>query len=912
MIKSAAILLILTFSLVRGNFIVSAQTVHPSVTATLLGQTGEDMVGPRSLGRDGVFDVHIRLSGVSGSISKIRIAGLDGVWEMPLNAQNNWLVVAVPTSDPSVVDVYFNYFKSIATYTLTITYSDGQTQAVSTVAGTITHPAVTATLLGQTGEDIVGPRSQGKDGVLDVHIQLSGVSGAISKIRIVGLDGVWEMPLNAQNNWLVVALSTSDPSVVDVYFNHFKSIATYTLTITYFDGQTQTVSTVAPSTAHPPLTAILLGRTGEDVVGNRSQGRDGVLDVHVQLTGVSGAISKIRIVGLDGVWEMPLNAQNNWLVSAVPTSDPSVFDVFFNYFKTISSYALTVTYTDGQSQTVNTTVAPPIVVPVAFNFSILNGGDQAINPGSSTTNTVTATLVSGSAQQLSFSVAGSPAGSLASFSTGSCSPTCLTSLSINTTSSTAPGNYPITVTAVGGGLTKTSSFTLSVIAPPAAPTQTYYVSSGVGPGAQAAGNDSNPGTLAQPFKTLHKAIPLLQPGYTLIVRGGEYDTVNGLANGGNSIIPSGDSWDQPVTIKAYPGETPVFRRFVPAGNGLTESQIQTGVYMPTQQECEELWGWGANYPWGCWSGGGSGGVRGLGSLLNGYLLLMWNSASNPVQYIVFDGIVFDARGIVAGISFGVGSIHIRFQNSEVRNVPQSCFTQPGTPEDNSFHADLQFINVKVHHCGVPYDPNMINGIPAREHLAHRFHQSWYMHSGGVLWDGVEVYKVGGAGVSPLGTQNVIRNSYFHDFNAMGIICAGGWDFYNNVIVQPNSSQGIYTYGCNIKNNTIIAAGDGIFLDQYNSGTDIIENNIILGDNAGIYSNQIAGPRPLARNNLIVTKNPGREIFESTKDVINIQKQSNILGQDPRFINAAAGDFRLQPGSPAIGKATDGGDLGARR
>src|SRR2546422_209207 len=97
-------------------------------------------------------------------------------------------------------------------------------------------------------------------------------------VEAVSLEkkGVWEMPLNAQNNWLVVTVPTSDPSLVDVFFNQFKPISTYSLTVTYSDGQAQTVSTVTPTTTHPPLTAILLGQTGEDVVGNRSAGRDGV------------------------------------------------------------------------------------------------------------------------------------------------------------------------------------------------------------------------------------------------------------------------------------------------------------------------------------------------------------------------------------------------------------------------------------------------------------------------------------------------------------------------------------------------------------------------------------------------------------------------------------------------------------
>src|SRR5205823_2177847 len=101
-------------------------------------------------------------------------------------------------------------------------------------------------------------------------------------------------------------------------------------------------------------------------------------------------------------------------------------------------------------------------------------------------------------------------------------------------------------------------------------------------------------------------------------------------------------------------------------------------------------------------------------------------------------------------------------------------------------------NVKVHHCGVPFDTSMINGHLAREDTAARFYQAWYMHMGGVLWDGIEVYKVAAAGVSPLGKQNTIRNSYFHDNNAQTIIsdcypisnC--NWQIYNNVFVTNDT------------------------------------------------------------------------------------------------------------------------------
>lgn len=70
---------------------------------------------------------------------------------------------------------------------------------------------------------------------------------------------------------------------------------------------------------------------------------------------------------------------------------------------------------------------------------------------------------------------------------------------------------------------------------------TYYVAT--------TGSDSAPGTESQPWRTVQKAANTLAPGDTALVRGGVYSeavTVN------VSGAPG-----QPVTLAAYPGETPV-------------------------------------------------------------------------------------------------------------------------------------------------------------------------------------------------------------------------------------------------------------------------------------------------------------------------------------------------------------------
>jgi len=82
--------------------------------------------------------------------------------------------------------------------------------------------------------------------------------------------------------------------------------------------------------------------------------------------------------------------------------------------------------------------------------------------GSSATNTITASLVSGSPEPVSLSASGLPSGASASFSQTTCSPTCSSLLTIGTAASTPAGSYTITVTGTGGGVNKTTSFSLTV------------------------------------------------------------------------------------------------------------------------------------------------------------------------------------------------------------------------------------------------------------------------------------------------------------------------------------------------------------------------------------------------------------------------------------------------------------------
>jgi len=85
-------------------------------------------------------------------------------------------------------------------------------------------------------------------------------------------------------------------------------------------------------------------------------------------------------------------------VATRPQTDPSVVDLYFDFYQQSASYTLNLTFANGSTQTIQTSPTS------TFNFSLGNGGDKSVVAGSSVTNSIAATLVSGTTQAVSFTV----------------------------------------------------------------------------------------------------------------------------------------------------------------------------------------------------------------------------------------------------------------------------------------------------------------------------------------------------------------------------------------------------------------------------------------------------------------------------------------------------------------------------
>src|SRR5437870_4745141 len=132
----------------------------------------------------------------------------------------------------------------------------------------------------------------------------------------------------------------------------------------------------------------------------------------------------------------------------------------------VGSATITVTCACGSLSHVTSSALTAHPPPQSFDFSLSNGGNKTVVRGQSVSNTITATLVSGTPQSVSFSASGLPTGATASFSPGSCSPTCSPTVTLTTSASTPAGSSTITVTGLAGSLSHTSKFTLTVNATP--------------------------------------------------------------------------------------------------------------------------------------------------------------------------------------------------------------------------------------------------------------------------------------------------------------------------------------------------------------------------------------------------------------------------------------------------------------
>jgi hypothetical protein len=364
---------------------------------------------------------------------------------------------------------------------------------------------------------------------------------------------------------------------------------------------------------------------------------------------------------------------------------------------------------------------------------------------------------------------------------------------------------------------------------------TYYVST--------SGNDSNScataRALSTPKRTITSGLTCLSAGDTLHIRGGTYAEqlrLFGWAGGSQA-----DSWSNPTTISAYPGEAVTIKP--PAGSEFILVMRGSGAGA-TDAPRYQVW--------------------------NGITFDGTNISSHGVYITAWDG---TANPPVAPAH------HIRFTNFRITGVPhgQGLLTTWGSD-------GVQLSNCEIDHIwGPTLIPNNTQGVYGGAHdmLVENchIHDNWGFgisninsnYSGGVNFDV---------------NNHVIRNNRVHTNGRAGDGYGGinlgegtGHQIYNN-LVYNNNGVGI-----------ILGWGEGA------NGVAIYNNTVYKNTKTGI---EIRGGQKATnvRNNVSYAN--ATDYADSGSSTA---QGTNLFSTNPQFVNADAGDFRLQTTSPALNAGT---------
>jgi hypothetical protein len=388
------------------------------------------------------------------------------------------------------------------------------------------------------------------------------------------------------------------------------------------------------------------------------------------------------------------------------------------------------------------------------------------------------------------------------------------------------------------------------------------------------GSDSNPGTMAQPFRTINRGVRAPGPGDTLSIRGGTYN--ENVQITGSRGVASGTPGN-PITVRRYPGDGPVVIR-----GGLSGPQPISTISMV-------------------------------------------GSSGRFVEHWIVDGLTIGG----SGVSFGV-YIYIA-NNNTVKNLSFDSNFNPsavgvrlqGPARDNKVLDSLfdtqMFEQLEI----TSAQHTIIRGnefTKGNDRVAINFHSSG-SHSG------------------------VIEDNIIHDTSAReGVIqlylSCDGTIIRNNLIYNvtegPNgNTAAVQVLRCGkalIENNTFVNTKRGISYLEF-SRYITARNNVIVDTDLAFDFMELLGSPPGAtavgaviaynytfnNRNDFMFRHPGTgrpvgdtDPFAPGGDPGALTLIGNCFGGprpsgntacDPKFVNAAGDDYRLDPNSPLI----DAGD-----
>jgi len=266
-------------------------------------------------------------------------------------------------------------------------------------------------------------------------------------------------------------------------------------------------------------------------------------------------------------------------------------------------------------------------------------------------------------------------------------------------------------------------------------------------------------------------------------------------------------------------------------------------------------------------------------------LAIYPTPGDPKRYIAFDGLILDAINVPDSAGCAAHSIllngtafpdHLTFINLTIQNTLMNAIFGPGP-----------FAEIRHNKIIGPGRPPAVcsgGGLPGNHAV--------YLSDPNVIIDSNEFanwslgYGIHFYSTQPTANNSIVSNNYFHHGDAAVLLGVGqNKQAFNNLIVHNNGTGILLGFSGNsskVYNNTIVGNGGACIMIANStwddgSGLEVVKNNIC-------YQN--------GSDNIVDGSGTG-----------TVQLNNNLIGIDPKFVNSAADDFRLQSGSRAIDAGT---------
>jgi hypothetical protein len=289
---------------------------------------------------------------------------------------------------------------------------------------------------------------------------------------------------------------------------------------------------------------------------------------------------------------------------------------------------------------------------------------------------------------------------------------------------------------------------------------------------------------------------------------------------------------------------------------------------------------------------------------SGSYVIGFGTDGSDHSYVIVRNLVADGgagvqgNGVGAGGGGNGGSVHhITFENLEIKSDPSNAQLQldngMAIGGDDGTGTDITVRRVKIHDGGYRPSPGFGPG----------FGHCWYVEGPRTVIENSECYNWAGWGIhstnGPAQGHNVYRFNTIHNVGtydqhvafaillAVGVAGApnDGNQVYGNLLVNNQEGISVTTNDNLVANNTVYGSGIGfggaccypaVLFEGTDTTGNVFKNNIVFG------------------NQMNSVEAPG---------AIDLDEANNLIG-DPLFVNAGAGDFHLQGGSPAIAAGTN--------